>query len=121
MLIIYIKTLPKEYIFWLTAEFILKKTYSTSDGSLTVKYVGETHGRDNNGHYNETNFEFNAKDDEKIGMHAFIRVYKAGFAVFRQHFFPVFSGMSVGDKDKVSTSFPSIKGAVKKFIKNLRI
>jgi len=69
-----------------------KKTYLTSDGSLTVKYVGETHGRDNNGHYNETNFEFNAKDDEKIGMHAFIRVYKAGFALFRQHFFPVFFG-----------------------------
>ena len=41
----------------------------------------------------------------------FIRVYPdQEFAVFRQHFYAYkWEGMSVGDKNKVATSFPSIK------------
>ena len=40
----------------------------------------------------------------------FIRIYeRSQIAVFRQHFYPVYDGMSVGDRDKVSTSFPSLK------------
>ena len=41
----------------------------------------------------------------------FIRIYpRREFVVFRQHFYSNhWTGMGVGDKNKVSTSFPSIK------------
>ena len=81
----------------------------TSDGSLKVTSVDIDLGYDSNGHYNEHSFQMNTADKD-VGMMAFIRVYeRRQFAVFRQHFYPVYDQMSVGDRNKVSTAFPSVK------------
>ena len=43
-------------------------------------------------------------------MLAVIKVYPLQeFALFRQHFYPTWNGMSVGDADRVVSAFPSLK------------
>ena len=69
------------------------KTYLTSDGSLKVDFVGIDAGHDSNGHYEEFSYNFKTADKD-VSMMAFIRTYHAHqFAVFRQHFYPGFSGL----------------------------
>ena len=47
--------------------------------------------------------------DANVAMGAFIRIYPLEeFALFRQHFYPTWNGMSVGSADRVVSSFPSL-------------
>ena len=74
------------------------KTYLTSDGSLKVDFVGLDAGQDSNGHYEEFSYNFKTADKD-VSMMAFIRTYHARqFAIFRQHFYPGFSGLRQASK-----------------------
>ena len=69
------------------------KTYLTSDGSLTVGFIGVDAGHVSNGHYEEFSYSFKTADKD-VDMMAFIRTYHVRqFAVFRQHLYPGFSGL----------------------------
>ena len=97
-------------------------TYSTADNSLTLKHGATYAGQDTLGEYHEHAFDVSAvkgKDltaytklkflDKQVAMTAFIRVYPAQeFALFRQHFYPSWDGMSVGDADRAVSAFPSV-------------
>ena len=87
------------------------KTFSTVDKSLDVSFVDKTQGTDVLGNYTEHTFYMGPPNETgMVGMMAFIRDYnEAQLAVFRQHFHPGFKGMSLNDKTKVTTAFPSIK------------
>ena len=81
------------------------KTYLTSDGSLKVDFVGIDAGHDSNGHYEEFSYNFKTADKD-VSMMAFIRTYHARqFAVFRQHFYPGFSGLRQASKSVLTYSF----------------
>ena len=75
-----------------------EKTYMTSDSSLKVEAIDIDEGKDSLGHYKEYSYAFSTAD-KNVSMIAFIRVYhEREFAVFRQHFYPGFSGLRIGFK-----------------------
>ena len=83
------------------------QTFSTADSTLNVSLIAKGHGFDVMGTFEEYTFNMTAKTDPVVK--ASIRVYQAEqFAVFKQSFSGVFSGMSLNDTFKVTSSFPSI-------------
>ena len=85
-------------------------TFSTIDNSLLIDEFNKKFGKDVLGTYEEHEFYMRPKSDTLRGMNASIRVYqKEQFATFRQHFYPGFTGMSLNNDFKVTTTFPSIQ------------
>ena len=84
------------------------QAFSTADNTLSVVFVRKVQGRDTFGNFTE--YQFDMKSTTNSTMKASIRNYYEGqFLTFRQSFDSRIVGMSVNDKSKVSTAFPSIK------------
>ena len=83
-------------------------TFSTRDNTLQVVFVRQVHGRDIFGNF--TDHQFDMKSKSNSTMKASIRnYYERQFLTFRQSFDSKLVGMSVKDKSKVTTAFPSVK------------